>query len=82
VFYDLDELAPGDEVSVAMSDGTTLHFTVRRSERAPKKAFPTADVYGPTPTPELRLITCDGSFDRSTGHYVDNLIVFADLSSG
>ena len=49
------------------------------SERTPKATFPTSDVYGSTPTPSLRLITCDGTFDRSTGHYVDNLIVFADL---
>jgi hypothetical protein len=31
------------------------------------------------PTPQLRLITCDGPFDRSTGHYTENLVVFATL---
>ncbi|PZE71635.1 class F sortase [Curtobacterium sp. MCBD17_019] len=81
VFFKLDELAPGDDIAVGMSDGTTIHFTVTGTERAPKTAFPTNDVYGPTPTPELRLITCDGAFDRATGHYVDNLIVFADLAN-
>jgi hypothetical protein len=25
----------------------------------------------------LRLVTCSGNFDRSTGHYVDNTIVYA-----
>ena len=30
----------------------------------PKDKFPTAEVYGPTPTAELRLITCGGTFDR------------------
>jgi len=25
----------------------------------------------------LRLITCGGGFDRSTGHYRDNVIVYA-----
>jgi hypothetical protein len=24
------------------------------------------------------LITCGGSFDRSTGHYRDNIVVYAD----
>jgi sortase (surface protein transpeptidase) len=81
VFFRLDELVAGDEVHVRMSDGTTRTFTVDRSERAAKSAFPTSDVYGPTPTPQLRLITCDGTFDTATGHYTDNLIVFADLSS-
>lgn len=81
VFFRLDELVAGDEVHVAMSDGTTRTFTVDRSERAAKSAFPTSDVYGTAPTPQLRLITCDGTFDTATGHYTDNLIVFADLSS-
>jgi LPXTG-site transpeptidase (sortase) family protein len=81
VFFRLDELVAGDEIHVAMSDGTTRTFTVDRSERAAKSAFPTSDVYGTTPTAQLRLITCDGVFDTATGHYTDNLIVFADLSS-
>ena len=81
VFYRLDELVAGDAIRVEMSDGTTRTFTVERSERAAKSAFPTSDVYGSAPTPQLRLITCDGTFDTATGHYTDNLIVFADLSS-
>lgn len=81
VFFRLDELVAGDQVRVVMSDGTTRTFTVERSERAAKSAFPTSDVYGSAPTPQLRLITCDGVFDTRTGHYTDNLIVFADLSS-
>jgi hypothetical protein len=44
---------------------------------APKSHFPTKMVYGKTPKPTLRLITCDGAFNSSTGHYVDNYIVFA-----
>jgi sortase (surface protein transpeptidase) len=81
IFYDLDELAAGDQVSVSMSDGTTLTFTVRSSQQAAKNAFPTSNVYGTTPTPELRLITCGGTFDKTAGHYTDNLIVFADLNT-
>jgi sortase (surface protein transpeptidase) len=79
VFVDLAQLAVGDEVQVTLSTGTVETFRVTGSERTPKATFPTSDVYGTTPTPGLRLITCDGTFDRSTGHYVDNLIVFADL---
>jgi len=80
VFVDLAELAPGDEVEVTLSTGSVETFRVTGSERTPKATFPTSDVYGGTPTPSLRLITCDGTFDRSTGHYVDNLIVFAELA--
>ena len=30
--------------------------------------------------PELRLITCSGTFDEGSGHYVANLVVFATLT--
>jgi hypothetical protein len=53
---------------------------VQRVEQYPKARFPTADVYYPTLTPMLRLVTCGGAFDRKVGHYVDNVIVFATLS--
>ena len=42
-----------------------------------KTAFPRAGVYGPVPDPEFRLITCGGPFDTASGHYLDNVIVFA-----
>ena len=29
------------------------------------------------PDPELRLITCDGTFDVATGHYLSNIVVYA-----
>ena len=44
-----------------------------------KSRFPTAAVYGPVPDPQLRLITCGGTFDPATGHYLSNVIVFASL---
>jgi hypothetical protein len=37
-------------------------------------------VYFPTLTPTLRLVTCGGEFDRATGHYRSNFIVFASLA--
>lgn len=81
VFGELSTLAAGDEVIVTMSDGAALAFTVDRALRASKADFPTSEVYAPTPTPQLRLITCDGDWDPATGHYADNLVVFASLAS-
>jgi hypothetical protein len=77
VFWRLEELRPGDRVEVRRADGSTAVFAVTRSLVVPKDDFPTAEVYGPTPHAELRLITCDGAFDRGSGHYLDNLVVFA-----
>jgi sortase (surface protein transpeptidase) len=77
VFFRLEELAPGDEVLVTRSDGQTVRFTVTRVAAYPKSAFATAEVYGPTPGAELRLITCGGTFDRSRRSYTDNVVVYA-----
>lgn len=79
IFYKLRELKPGDEILVKRADGSTAKFVVQRSEQVPKTDFPTDEVYGNTSNPELRLITCGGSFDRAAGSYRDNTIVFATL---
>ena len=77
VFFRLRELSPGDEVVVRSSTGASQAYVVDRVEQHPKDAFPTDRVYGPTAGPELRLITCGGSFDRGAGSYRDNTVVFA-----
>ena len=77
VFYRLRDLAAGARVEVDRSDGTTAAFTVRRTIRTPKAAFPTDAVYSPTPAPELRLVTCGGTFDRAIRSYRDNVVVEA-----
>jgi hypothetical protein len=77
VFVRLRQLAPGDVVLVDRADGTTLTFVVTRVDSYPKEAFPTERVYGPTPGPELRLITCGGTFDHSVRSYEENVVVSA-----
>ncbi|KOX09962.1 class F sortase [Nocardiopsis sp. NRRL B-16309] len=81
VFHRLGELRERDTVSVERADGAVVDFTVYAVERYAKGDFPTERVYGDTERPELRLITCDGDFDTATGHYSDNLIVFAALAN-
>ncbi|HEY2270816.1 MAG TPA: class F sortase [Streptosporangiaceae bacterium] len=77
VFYRLNTLKAGDKVFVKRSDGTTVEFRVTRVQQYLKDKFPTADVYGPTPDAELRLITCGGTFDDAIGHYLSNIVVYA-----
>ena len=59
--------------TTAVLAGTTVTGVTRH----PKDRFPTAAVYGPTPGPELRLVTCGGVFDRVRNSYRDNIVVFA-----
>jgi hypothetical protein len=80
IFYRLHELAPGDEVLVDRDGQRQLRFVVTAVRRYSKAAFPTEEVYGRTDGPELRLITCGGPFNRSAGHYEDNVIVWAVLA--
>jgi sortase (surface protein transpeptidase) len=79
VFYRLRELRPGDEILIRRADGSTLRFVVQRTRKYPKARFPTDDVYYPTLSPELRLVTCGGEFDNDWGHYLSNIIVFARM---
>jgi sortase (surface protein transpeptidase) len=79
VFYRLRELRRGDLVEVARADGSTVRFAVQRTEQYDKRRFPTDEVYYPTLTPALRLVTCGGEFDATAGHYRSNIIVFATL---
>jgi hypothetical protein len=77
VFFRLEELVAGDRVLVTGSDGRSVEFAVTRVAAYPKDDFATAEVYGPTAGPELRLITCGGTFDRSRRSYTDNVVVYA-----
>jgi hypothetical protein len=79
-FSRLKELRPGEQAKVGRTDGRTAVFTVYRVERYAKAEFPTDQVYGDTADPELRLITCGGAFDHSSGNYLDNVVVYARLT--
>jgi LPXTG-site transpeptidase (sortase) family protein len=79
VFFRLRELHPGDLVYVQRGHASMAVFTVTAVQLVPKSKFPTDEVYAPVPNAQLRLITCGGTFDSATGHYLSNVIVFAVL---
>jgi sortase (surface protein transpeptidase) len=81
VFVRLKQLHQGEQVTVGRADGRTAVFTVYQVDRYSKTSFPTDRVYGDTPGPELRLITCGGAFDHSSGNYLDNVVVYARLTA-
>ncbi len=79
VFYRLSNLKPGNLVYVQRGHRSLAVFKVTAVRAFLKSKFPTAAVYGPVPDAQLRLITCGGTFDPATGHYLSNVIVFASL---
>jgi sortase (surface protein transpeptidase) len=76
VLFRLYQLRPGDLVQVQRGD-RWLAFRVIATARYAKDRFPTGEVYGPTPDPQLHLITCGGSFDATRRSYVDNVVAYA-----
>jgi sortase (surface protein transpeptidase) len=79
VFYRLHQLRRGRLIYIRRRDGSLAVFRVTVVHEYLKADFPTLAVYGPAPTAQLRLITCGGSFDYATGHYLSNVIVYASL---
>ncbi|MFI0410523.1 class F sortase [Actinomadura sp. 3N508] len=80
VFYRLKELTEGDQIQVTRQDGTTATFAVTSKQDVDKNAFPHKKVFAEAlDYSSLRLVTCGGAFDSSTGHYKSNLIVYAKL---
>jgi hypothetical protein len=77
VFFRLRLLRPRDLILVRRADHSLAAFEVFAVRQSLKTHFPTAAVYGPAPVAELRLVTCGGTFDYATGHYLSNVIVFA-----
>jgi hypothetical protein len=79
VFFRLRLLHRGERVYVRERNGKLAVFRVTARHMYLKTRFPTQTVYGPVPTPQLRLITCGGTFDYATGHYLSNVVVYATL---
>ncbi|MEU6866917.1 class F sortase [Streptomyces sp. NPDC046876] len=80
VFYGLGSLHKGNHIEVQRYDGRTAVFEVYGVEVFSKDTFPGARVYGDTGLPELRVITCGGSYSKARG-YDGNVVVFARMVS-
>jgi LPXTG-site transpeptidase (sortase) family protein len=81
VFSRLRTLKPGNMVHIARKDGSVASFKVDSVRTFSKADFPNDRVYSDTPSPQLRLITCGGAYNRSAREYEDNVVVFAHLDS-
>ncbi|HEX2090079.1 MAG TPA: sortase [Actinomycetota bacterium] len=79
VFYKLPQLKAGDVVTVLRVKKKPVRYVIEDLGVWAKSNFPSEIIYGPTPIAELKLITCGGVFNRSTGHYTDNIIAFGRM---
>ena len=76
VFRHLDDLGAGDEIDVALSDGSMHTFVVTEVAQYPKSELPAA-VWAREGDPQLVLVTCGGDFDPEARSYEDNVVAFA-----
>ena len=81
VFFYLSRLRPGDPVVVYLRDHAVVHFKVIGVREYSKSNFPDKIVYGMRPYSALQLVTCGGVFDRATGHYESNIVVYTTMTS-
>lgn len=77
VFAALPQIRRGMEIEVAGRDGVSHSFETVGVADVSKSTFPAQSVYAPSRESTLALITCSGQFDETTGHYENNLIIFA-----
>jgi hypothetical protein len=80
VFFDLKRLTAGDSLDLTLADGVRARFVVTEVVQYLKTAFPDRLVYGTHgANRSLQLVTCGGVFDRATGHYLSNVVVYSHL---
>jgi Sortase domain len=75
--HGLRTLEVGDTIRVVGLDRRTTTWKVMsQPQYSPKSALPSALFVASGP-PRLAVVTCGGPFDAATGHYQDNVIVWA-----
>ena len=79
VFFQLRSLEAGDRVEVSLADGVVADFVVTTVAMYPKDQFPAQQVYASQGHSSLQLVTCGGTFDTQTGHYLSNVVAFTTL---
>ena len=77
LFFDLDRLAPGDEVVVTYEDGSTAGFEVLARSIYLKDELPLDAIFSRNGSPTLTLVTCGGGFSQSARSYDSNVVVYA-----
>ncbi|MEU6390637.1 class F sortase [Streptomyces sp. NPDC046939] len=82
VFYRLSQARSGDTVRVVRDDGSVVRFTVDDVQVFSRRTFDAHKVYGQhrEGRAELRLITCGGTFDKTSRTYTANVVVSAYLT--
>lgn len=79
VFQNVKDLKSGDSISITGADGKVYTYAVdwNKLYNADADAQTIQDIVGATPGQNLTLITCGGTFNYDTGHYLQRRVVRA-----
>ncbi len=77
VFWDLQKLDPGDEITVHLRDGSEYKYSVEWNRTIDPAAISWNDVVAATPQESVTMITCAGTFDSSTRSYDQRRVIWA-----
>ena len=74
---DLSRAPVGATVTVSGADGDSATYRVVARRSYPKASLRWSELLRQDVPARLLLVTCGGEFDRRTGHYERNVVVFA-----
>ncbi len=80
-------LAPGELITATADDGQVFQYAVEWSQQFDVATELTPEVIqtqivNHTGYEALTIVTCGGAFDRGSGNYLDNIVVYASLVRG
>lgn len=80
VFFRVGSLSPGDIITVTNGNGSVLKFKVYKKEAYPWDQMPLSTIFGSAGRVQLNLITCSGTWDRTTKNYSHRTVVYSELT--
>lgn len=80
VFYNLDKLQVGDTITVTDTNGRSYTFRITAVTSYPYNALPMQQIFASNDKPRLNLITCSGTWDRTTHNYLTRAVIYAELT--
>ena len=78
VFYSINLLAPGDQITVTGDDGEVYTYAVEWVRQYDAENAPLDEIVGASGGDTLTLITCGGTFDYTNAHYLQRTVVRAN----
>ncbi|WP_347861101.1 class F sortase [Salimicrobium sp. PL1-032A] len=79
VFFDLEKLQPGDEITITDERDMAWTFIVDKVEAYPLGEAPIRDIFGPEQGRKMNLLTCTGLYDASAGTHEERLAVYTTM---